>query len=183
MSPNLLYKTRAYLAGNMETVADFQSWRDEVTVKLNKMGVICLDPSKETFINTRAENEEFRDSLIRLRESDVPGDFEKMQEIMKSIIRKDLRLVDLADFIICFLTPESPTYGTTHELVNAANDRKPIVFVMRDYKKIPLWVSRYSKKSEIFQDIDGLVGYLQEVNDGKVTLDENRWKLLKPEYR
>lgn len=178
-----LNKIRVYLAGNMESVPDFISWRDEITIELKKLGIICLDPSKEVFINTLPESLDFRDKLIKMRESNTPGEFEMMQEYMKGIVQKDLRMVDLADFIICFLTPESPTFGTTHELINAAQDRKPILFILKDWRKIPLWLARYCRKPEIFPDIESLMSYLIGVHKNRIEVDSIRWKLLKPEFR
>jgi nucleoside 2-deoxyribosyltransferase len=167
----------------MESMADFESWRDKITIGLKRLGIICLDPTKETFCNTSAESMDVRDKLIKMRESGIDGDYEKVQKVMTAIVRKDLRLVDISDFIICFLTPESPTYGTTHELVNAAMDKKPILFVMRDWKKVPLWLLRYVNKKDIFPDIDSILNYLSDINDNKIVLDEAKWKLLKLEYR
>ncbi len=159
----ILYGTRVYLAGNIENSNDFKSWRDIIAARLKKLGIISLDPTKEVFIKSFKEDVDYRNQLLKLREN---KQFDELTAIMKKIVSKDLRMVDVSDFTIFYIEPDCPTYGTTHELVNAAMDRKPILMVISDKRKLPLWYFRYVKAEHLFESIEELYDYIAAINDG-----------------
>ncbi len=175
----ILYGTRVYLAGNIENSNDFKSWRDIIAVRLKKLGIVSLDPTKEVFIKSFKEDIDYRNQLLKMREE---GRFDELTEIMKKIVGKDLRMVDISDFTIFYIEPDCPTYGTTHELVNAAMDRKPILMVISDKRKLPLWYFRYVKAEHLFESIEELYDYIAAINDGSTKINENEWKILDKKY-
>src|ERR1035441_3917490 len=88
-----------YLAGNLENVSDQESsdWRGYVTKEFDKLGIICLDPKIQCFTNQIDENSE---SVKFLKKLLANGKYDKVHDFTQRIIRRDLRMVDRADFLI-----------------------------------------------------------------------------------
>jgi len=176
----LLYNTRVYLGGNIENSNDFCGWRDDLAKEFEKLSIICLDPTKDVFIKSFIENKKMNQTIKKWRED---GEFDKLQRVMKKIVSKDLRMVDICDFAIFRLEPETPTFGTIHELINCATDRKPILILIDDKHKLPLWILRYVDMNCVFENKSSLMSFLISVDKKEKTLDDRFWKILQPEYR
>jgi nucleoside 2-deoxyribosyltransferase len=169
-----------YLGGNIENCADTNTWREDVTKALTQFGVICLNPLVDTFINSVREDGELNKKMKHLR---AQGKLNEVAEIMKKVVQKDLRMVDISDFLIFSIDPEKPTWGTTHEIIQAYDQRKPIFFVVDDRKMTPLWLLRFVSEECIFETHLDLTDYLARIHRGEVKLDESRWKILLDVYK
>lgn len=176
----ILYGTRAYLAGNLENSDPSCDWRTHVKNEFHKMGVIPLDPTDVMFYDQPRETEEDRQQFKVWRDN---GEHEKIRELMIPIVQKDLRQIDLSDFILFNFQPEKPTSGTHHEL-HAANYQKKPVFLSVDGKNnTPLWFYGIVKHKYIYNNIDEILEMLHNINEGKTEIDSARWRLLKHEFR
>lgn len=175
----ILYKTKVYLAGNLENSGE-QNWRLDITKRLKKLGIISLDPTMPCFLNQVHETEEDRLWLKEMREK---GNFDALHRYMSEIIRKDLRMVDLSSFVIFNLEVEKPTFGTIHELAITSQQRKPILIIIKNRKNIPLWIAGLINKNCIFETQESLLKYLEGVNNEKIKIDSKYWKLLDYQYR
>lgn len=171
----LLYKSKVYLGGNLENVNDEIGWRKKLTDKLSLIGITCLDPTKETFLGYNLETRQDREYLKERREL---GDFDYVSSYMEEVIARDLRCIDLSDFVIFKIEVQNPTYGTVHELVVAEQEHKPILVIVNDRHKFPLWLSGLVEKEHIFENEDDLLNYLTGVNDNKIEINKKKWKLL-----
>jgi nucleoside 2-deoxyribosyltransferase len=63
-------------------------------------------------------------------------DYDTMAKIAKGFLRKDLSLVDRTDFLIANLPYKVPTTGTTHEIINSVNAKKPTMLVCEQGKSL-----------------------------------------------
>lgn len=173
---NILNNTVSYLCGNLEHTNDAEGWRDRLSVELKKMGVNVLDPTKQIFLGQKAETQEVRDQLKTWREEE---NFSEIHNFMKEIIRRDLRAVDISTFLICRLEPDKPTWGTTHEITVASDQRKPILFILKDKKTMPLWLIGMVNMDYVFPSEEALLWYLKAVHNGIEKLDTKYWKIPK----
>lgn len=176
----LLARTRTYLAGNLEFSSDTTNWRKQIQWELGKLDIICLNPMEENFIGDIQEDDAYRNKMIKMREH---GDYEFVRTFMKRIIQKDLRLIDIVDFIIFKFEFDCPTYGTLHELFVANFQKKPCFVIAEDKRKIPLWLVGLIPEKYIYRSVEHLIEMIYSIDNGSVKIDSDRWKILKPNLR
>lgn len=179
-SKNILGGTKTYLAGNLEFSKDASNWRDLIELQLSQINITCLSPIKVTFENQKEESEQDREGLKAMRER---GDWDGVTTYMKGVIKKDLRLIDLSDFVIFNFEFEKPTFGTMHELVVAEQQRKPMFITCQDLKTVPLWVMGLINKKYFYPSVSHIINSIKAINSGECEIDDNRWYLLKKELR
>lgn len=176
----LLYGSRVYLGGNIENCKNPISWREEIAESLSQLGVVSLSPTQDAFLGHPREDKEMG---LRLRKLRGNGRYGKVADIMRMIVQKDLRMIDISDFTIFKLDVEKPTWGTPHEIIQAALQRKPVLFLVEDRRTTPLWFLRYVPPKHIFETVGALIKYLTKIHKGIVPLDTKLWKLLQPNLR
>lgn len=180
MGDSILRGTRTYLAGNLESSSDTTNWRSYIKSELKKLGIISFNPMEQNFTNDTAESDDTRNGLISQREL---GKWEDVSTFMKATIEKDLRLIDISDFIIFNFEFDKPTFGTTHELVIAQLQKKPIFLIVKDRTKVPLWIMGLVPEKYIYDSIDDVLEILSDIHSGVIKIDSSRWRLLKKEFR
>jgi nucleoside 2-deoxyribosyltransferase len=114
-----------------------------------------------------------------LEEAQKNQDLDTIVKISKSFVRKDLCMVDRADFVIAYLPYKVPTTGTHHEIINSNNAKKPTLLVTDQPKitSIPLWYFGFIPKEFMFAGWNELFEYLREVNSGNHRKN-NRWSYI-----
>lgn len=178
---NILKKTKSYNIGAMEYVSDGETWRDRCDKFLGELGVTCFNPYKRPFESDIKEDKESQRLMREWRES---GHLWKVHEHMKEIIAADLAMVDRADFLIAYINPDVPTFGSMHEIVAANQQKKPIfVCIEGGVEKTPLWLLGLLPVRFFYNNFDDLLEMLRKIDAGEVKIDSNRWRLFKPEYR
>ena len=180
---NILFRTRTYLVGNMQYVADDDgtSWRDTITKDLHEMGVIVFNPYHKPFIKDVQEGPEVR---RRLETAMRRGNWNYMQKTMRKIRVFDLNLVDRSDFIIAYINPDVGTWGSAEEIVTAVRMKKPVFLAVKGGKaKCPYWIFGMFPHKYIYNSVEEIVSMLKRINSGRKKLDNERWKLLRKEYR
>lgn len=174
------YNIRVYLGGNIENSVDPYGWRNELTSELSKLGIICLDPTKNILENHPQETEYFKRNLKQLREQ---KQWKKIKELISPIISRDLRAIDLSDIIIFRLEPDRPTWGTVHELVVSLNQKKPVLILIDDIKRFPIWFAGLVNMDMVFEKIENIVEYFYGIESGVIVPDPRYWKFLLKELR
>lgn len=163
---------RCYLAGPIEHLGvGFKSHFNHEKLKkfMQYKGVLIIDPRK-LIMNEESEIKN-RDHLLDT------GDWEGMAKEMKVIVRKDLRSVDLSDFIIAYLPYKVQTCGTYHEIINASLQKKPTLLVCPEgIKFIPKWLFGFIPTRYLFGSLDGLLKYLTTIDITNTT--DNRWQFI-----
>lgn len=177
----LLDKSTVYLVGPIEYDPNGEGWRDKITIELNKIGVTCLDPYKKPFINSIEESSElFKHWKDKLKE----GEFSEVEAFAKKIRSEDLRMVDYATFIVAYINPKIPTFGSVEELSWACRCMKPTFIVIEGGKEnCPLWLLGMFHHEYIYSSFDEVLDILNKINSEEIKADSKRWKILKYEYR
>lgn len=177
---NLLKGARVYLGGNMENTADCENWRNSTKRILGDMGVKCLLPTQPMFDGQPGETPEFGADLLEQRAN---GNLEYVKAFMETVIERDLRAVDIADFGIYNFECTKPTFGTMHEIVVSTQQKKPLFVAVGDKRKAPLWLIGLLKPSWLYSSVEEIIDTLKKIDSGEIVPDSARWRLLLPELR
>ena len=167
----LKYKT-VYLCGNIQRTqtSDFGTgWRDEITPTLRKMfNVKVINPCTQGIGDTASEQKRYM-KMIKDR------DFKGLKSLFYRVIRKDLRAVDKADFLIFYHFPNLPTVGSIHEIINAVNQKKPVLVVVKEslIDQLNPWLLTLIKPQWLFTSFDDMYAYLKKINSGDI--DSSHW--------
>ena len=186
---NILTKTKTYLIGPMQ-YAEGRTWREDISEFLNSIDVTIFDPYKKPFINAPDETEATHNELCLLMEAgkrkaelDFSG-FDMVADHMKKVRSFDLSMVDRADFIICYLDPDVPTFGTMEELSWACRCKKPTFIVIEGgKKKTPFWVMGMFPHKYIYNSFEEVEQVISDIDSGETKISSNRWRLFEPELR
>ncbi len=163
-----------YLCGPLHFCKDDgMGWRDKITPKLETYGLSIEDPTKKTACGIG----EVKDDKAMFKRLLIEKKFSEAKEVFWPIVRKDLRCVDKADFLIFCYDPSLPTVGTWHEVINASDQKKPILL---KYDESQLdhfnpWTLTFIKAGCIFSEWDDMFSYLDKVNNGE--FDTSYWTL------
>ena len=110
--------------------------------------------------------------------------YDRVAEKMKTVRSYDLNLVDRSDFIIAHLVPEVASWGSGEEIVTAVRMKKPIFISMEGGKaKTPLWMLGMMPHKYIYNSLDEIIDMLYAIDNGSKTIDSDRWRLLRKQYR
>jgi nucleoside 2-deoxyribosyltransferase len=176
----ILYKTKTYLVGAME-FKNGEDWRNKVTTELKKMGIVGLDPYHKPFMHGFDESEGYKQKLFKLREI---GEYEELAKHCKAFRSYDLNLVDRCDFIIFYYDCTVPTIGSFEEFFWANRLKKPVFVIVEQGKsKAPLWLFGTIPHKYIYNSVNEVIDQLKKINSGEIDINQDRWRLLKPEYR
>lgn len=160
---------------------DGSAWREDAEYWLKALGVKVLNPYNSPFLFSPQEDSS---SQQHLRDMLGIGLEEEVHEHMKKIVRFDLACVDRSDFLIAYIDPEVPTFGSINELVLARNLKKPVFLVVKGgIKKCPLWLCGMFPPRYIYSSIEDVKTVLIGIDCGEIQVDSDRWRLLKPEFR
>lgn len=176
----VLSKTKTYLIGHMQ-YGNGSQWRAETTQQLNDMGVVVMDPYNQPFLHKVEETPETHDIL---RQKMKDGEYGEVAEHMKKVRNLDLSMVDRADFLICYVNPDVPTYGTIEELSIACQIKRPVFVAVEGGKeKTPFWVMGMLPHNYIYDSVDEIIQKLRQIHSGQLPIDSDRWRLFEYQYR
>jgi nucleoside 2-deoxyribosyltransferase len=177
---NILSKTKTYLIGPME-YSDGRAWRLDMTEFLHEMNVTVFDPYKKPFINAPEENEQTHKLMAHLM---AAGKLEEVHDHFKKVRAFDLSMVDRSDFIICYINPKVPTFGTMEELSTAVRMKRPTFVVVEGGKQFtPLWIMGMIPPKYLYNSFEELKCMLTNIDQRFIEIDSDRWRLFKPELR
>ena len=154
---------------------DGTGWRDWITPKLQtEFNLIVEDPAKKTVNGGLCE---VKDDKKKFKEMAKREDWEQLKEGFYPIVRKDLRCVDKADFIIAVYDPTIASFGTIHEIIEAAHQKKPIL-VRYDREQLDHfnpWLTCLVKPQWLFPTWEKMFEYLSEIDSG--VIETSHWGL------
>ena len=173
---NRLKNTLAYLCGPMDRVEDGGiTWRRDLTPKLQALGVGVLDPSNKP-TDFAQEDSSFRDEINYCKKE---GTFDSVKNSMRDIAAIDLRMVDIAHFLIMYMDIDVHMCGSYHEAFVAISQKKPVLVMCEQGKQeIPNWMFGVMPHQHMFSDWYNLMQYLQDVNSGWDQEHYNRWRFF-----
>jgi hypothetical protein len=163
-----LSQKRCYLSGPIENDSTGLNWRVEPKKVLTEIfGLNLFDPFEDP-------KQQWVPALQQARKD---RNFDMMVSIARKFVHKDLAMTDRSDLLIAYLPYRVPTFGTTHEIINSADCKKPVLLVSEKKELIPLWFYGFIPHEMMFDGWDALYDYLHEVNDGK-HIDNPRWQFI-----
>lgn len=156
----------------MEKDANNIEWRRTIQQELADLSIHWLDPTnKPTTIGY--ETPETKKELERAR---LIGNYGAVRDIMRVIRCVDLRMTDIADFLIVNIHPGIPTYGTIEEIANANRQKKPIiVHVVGGKQYTPFWLFAMLPHELIFSTWEEVRTYLRHIAYDMEIDRMNRW--------
>lgn len=183
---NRLSGMRCYLAGTMEKAKDDGvGWRKRAAATLEELGIVVLDPTNRPCRLSYADTSSEELTLLkRLRQE---RDFDTVAKYAQEIVHQDLRMVDVADFLVVHIDASVPTVGTIDEFVTASNQRKPIFLSCEQgIIGMPLWLfGRVGKdwRKSMYESLDSSLSTIVSIATCKddeldSMLDRKKWLFL-----
>lgn len=166
---------RVYLAGPIDHASDDGvGWREELTPYLEKMGLTILDPTNKPVSQCRyneiGDEKEHIQKLVKLKRWD------ELRTMAKEIVLVDLRMVEVADFLIAYVDKDIHICGTYDEIFESLRRRKPTLIVHKGGKaEMSMWLRGKMNHNFVFENFDELYEYLEALHDGTVEPDYTRW--------
>lgn len=180
MAYGILRNTKTYLIGAME-YADGRTWRDDMEEFLDFLEIKVFNPYKKPFVDAPEENEQ---TIIDLNSLMDQQKFDEVETRMRQVRGYDLSMVDRSDFVICYINPKIPTFGTMEELSWAARLKRPGFIVIEGGKtKTPLWIMGMFPHKYIYNNFDEVKEMIGSIDRGERVIDSDRWRLFRPELR
>lgn len=173
---NRLKNQRVYLAGAMDRVPDRgATWRDNITPFLENLGIVVFNPiTKPT--NAGMEDQDSHIIKTKLKQSER---YDELSDVMKTIRRVDLRLVDISDFLIVNINLDIHPCGTYEEIFTANKCKKPIIVHMEQGKNnTPDWLFGTIPHQMIFSHWSDLKSYLVHINSDENIEPYRRWQFF-----
>ena len=173
---NRLKNTICYLCGPMDRVPDGGvGWRKTMTPILKDMGIGVLDPSDKptTFAQ---EDSNFRDKINLFK---LEKKFDEVKKPMRDIAAVDLRMVDIAHFVVMYMDMDVHMCGSYHEAFVAIQQKKPLLVVCKQGKEhMPNWMFGVMPHEHMFSTWLDLINYISNVNMGYEKKHYNRWRFF-----
>jgi len=150
-------------------------WRQEITPRLKELEIGVLDPCDKPS-NYATEDSNTRERINLCKES---GDFDTISNIMKPICAVDLRMVDIAHFLVVNLDIDIHMCGSYHEMFVAVGQKKPVLIRCEGGKeRLPNWMFGVTPHQMVFSTWDELMGYLNHVDSDEQVEHYNRWRFF-----
>lgn len=160
--------------------ASGRSIRAEMTDRLGKYGIRVFDHYNKPFVSDVAESEDSREYMKSLIEAE---EYDKLSAL-RNIRTFDLKLIDVSDFIVFVFDPTVLTCGSWEEFFLANRAKRPIFFINTAGKKAtPYWIFWTIPHKYIYGSVDEFYSVIDDICSNKHPIDNDRWKLLKPELR
>ena len=170
-----------YLSGPMDRT-DWKSateWRDNLKPVLLDLQVGILDPCDKACA-FGAENEGTKEKVDLLKSE---GRYNKVRELMKPICAIDLRMVDIAHFLVLYVDLDIHMTGSYNEAFLAVNQKKPVLTMCKQGKEnLPNWLFGVMPHEMMFSNWEDLQAYLYFINNSKQVDHMNRWRFLDMDY-
>ncbi len=173
---NRLRNTTCYLCGAMDRVADGGvTWRRTITPTLKTLGIGVLDPcNKPTSFATEDDN--FRGNINLLKRTEK---FADVTAAMKEITAIDLRMIDIAHFVIMYMNIDVHLCGSYHEAFVAIQQKKPLLIMCEQgVSNMPSWMFGVMPYQHMFSSWNDLMNYLRGVDSGQDIEHHNRWRFF-----
>lgn len=168
-----------YLAGSIDKSYDYgRMWRYDMSSFLNNLGIGVLNPCDKPITNKKVdEDEDFVNMIQSLKEQ---KEYKKVQKIMQEIVRIDLKMVDLCNFMILNIVPEVHMCGSYNEQSLACYQRKPIIVNCESgIDKIPNWLFGVCDPDLFFDSWKKVKEYIKYIAfEDSVDDNDSKWRFL-----
>tara|TARA_R110002020_G_scaffold194354_6_gene395114 strand:+ start:4781 stop:5284 length:504 start_codon:yes stop_codon:yes gene_type:complete len=150
-------------------------WRVHISKKLQEMGIGVLNPCDKP-TSFAKEDAFFRDRIERFKKS---NNFESVKSEMRDIAAIDLRMVDIAHFVIMDIDIDVHMCGSYHEAFVAVAQKKPLLIMCQQGKQnVPNWLFGVVPHEHMFGSWSELIEYIHHINEDEEVEDLNRWRFF-----
>jgi len=176
METNRLRGMTCYLCGPMDRVDDGGvGWRKYISKKLQEMEVGVFNPCDKPS-SFALEDDNTREKVNYYKKT---GNFNSITDVMKPICAIDLRMVDIAHFIVMNLDVDNHLCGSYHEAFLAVTQKKPVIVRCKQGKKnLPNWMFGVMPHQMVFSTWSEVLEYLQHVNEDDKVEHFKRWRFF-----
>ena len=179
----VLSRALTYLAGPIDDAHDDgMGWRQYMIKGLKKRGInlIVLDPTHKLGNVAPEEVGKEKQAHLLLKKEHRWND---LSNLMKKIVRIDLREVDFIDFLIAKIDSSVHMCGTYSEIQIADLQHKPILLIIEGGKeKAPSWLFGIVDHNLMFDSEDECMEYIDAIHKGIIPLDD-KWVLIRQEFK
>lgn len=175
-----LNDSMCYLSGAIDRAVDLgKGWRKDFIKKASHLGMQIIDPCNKPASFVHEVKGDVR-SVNVLREN---KQWAELQQFVKKFRREDLRFTDVSDFIIVYIDPDIPSYGTLDELFTAEDQQKPCLCIIKGgIEKLPTWLFGVFRLEEVFATVDECIEHLNKIDSGEIEMDR-RWVIFRKQLR
>lgn len=175
---NRLKNHSAYLAGSIdESKKTAHLWRQEISEFLWSHDIGVLNPCDKPI--GIQEDENFVDYTNGLKKD---GKFDLVQNLMSEVVKADLHMVDLCNFVILVIDKSIHMCGSYNEQTYAALEKKPVIVLCEQGKEhIPNWLFGMGMRHEMFfNNMDEVKEYIKHIAyDDEDCIDTlGRWRFV-----
>lgn len=169
-----------YLSGAIDRADDLgKGWRKELISKVSHLNMQIIDPCNKPASFVHEVTGDIRTVTVMRSNKQ----WEELQQFVKKFRREDLRFTDVSDFLIVYIDPDVPSYGTLDELFTAEDQKKPCLCIIKGgIEKLPTWLFGVFKLEEIFSTVDECIDHLNKINCGEIFMDR-RWVIFRKQLR
>ena len=179
MKYNRLRLQKVYEVGQMDHDREAgKQWREEMTEWLKKRKALPLNPYHKPILYDEEGLEDDESAVIR-EAAMKRGDYKEVAKIMRKVRVIDLRMVDMADFLVVNLDISKVTCGTYEEIFLANRSKKPIlIHCPQGIKAIPDWIFGTICTEHLFGNWNDLKEYLRHIDEDEDIDCLGRWKFF-----
>lgn len=173
---NRLKYHKVYVAGSIDESKDTAHiWRKEISEFLWQHNIGVYNPCDKP--TGPPENSDFVDYVNSIKDS---GDFDKVSEIMYPVIKADLHMVDLSNFVIAAIDKDRHLAGTYCEICYSCLEKKPVIIWCPQGKAaIPNWLFGFGLRHEMFfETLDEVKEYIKHICYDENVDDLGRWRFI-----
>jgi len=170
-----------YLSGPMDRTdwTAATEWRNNLKPLLLDLKVGILDPCDKACAFGE-ENEQTKQKVDLLKNE---GRYNQARELMKPICAIDLRMVDIAHFLILYVDIDIHMTGSYNEAFLAISQKKPVLTMCKQGKNnLPNWLFGVMPHEMMFSNWEDLQDYLNFINTSEKVDHMNRWRFLDMDY-
>jgi len=155
----------------MEFMPDFGAdWRKKFRSDLADLGLIFLDPTNKPI--------ETVDEVQLLADIKIARETENYELLAsgRDVRHIDLRMCDMASFVVANLDLDTPTCGTWEEIFDSNRSKKPVlVRCLQGKRNAPGWLFWTLPHQHIFSTWEEIYTYLRNVDAGIDNESYGRW--------
>lgn len=169
-----------YLSGGIDNVQDCGvGWRREFIkqIKENNLKINCIDPTNKPVEQSLKLGEGLADKEYQ-EKLQKEGHFEELKKHVTKYRHCDLRFCDISDILVCYIN-HVPQWGTANEIYVSEMQHKPrFVICPGGLYKLPRWLFDVFELEDVFEDVNGVIKRLIEIDNGTRDTDE-KWVLIR----
>lgn len=176
MVANRLKGTACYACGSIdESKTTAHIWRKEISEFLWKHDIGVFNPCDKP--TGPPEDENFVDYVNSIKES---GNFDRANEVMYPVIKADLHMVDLSNFVIAAIDKDIHLCGSYCEISYSTLEKKPVIIWCPQGKAaVPNWLFGFGLRHEMFfETLEEVKNYILHICYDEQVDDLGRWRFI-----